>query len=395
MRDSRRNVLLLALCQALFMTCGSLIITTAALVGVQLAPSPGLSTVPIGLMFLMVMVATLPASLFMRRVGRRNGLVTGAAAGVVGACLAAAGIAQGSFFVFCAGMMCIGVFNSFSQYFRFAAADTAPDGYKARAISLVMAGGVVAAFVGPNLARVTLDAVPAVPFAGGYLSVALIAGLCAMVLSLVRIPRPTPQELAGPARPLLAIAASPTYFVAVLAATIAYGSMNLLMTSTPLAMQAHGHPFGSTAMVIQWHVFGMFAPSFFTGRLIHRFGTITIMLVGAGLLCGCVVVNLAGAAVEHFWAALALLGIGWNFLFVGATTLLTDAYTPSEKAKAQGLNDLLIFFVVAMTATGSGMLHAGVGWTRLNQAVLPALLVVVVACLWLALVRRRAGIVSA
>ena len=371
------------------MSCGSLIVTTAALVGVQLAPSPALATVPIGLMFMMVMVATLPASLFMRRVGRRNGLFTGAMAGVGGASLAAAGIIQSSFPMFCSGMMLIGVFNSFSQYFRFAAADTAEDGYKARAISLVMAGGVVAAFIGPNLARLTLDAVPRVPFAGGFFTVALIAGACALVVSQLRIPRPTARELAGPVRSLWVIALSPTYAVAVLAATVAYGSMNLLMTSTPLAMQAQGHAFGSTAMVIQWHVFGMFAPSFFTGRLIHRFGTLWVMLAGAVLLCACVAVNLAGVGVVNFWAALALLGVGWNFLFVGATTLLTDTYTPAEKAKAQGVNDLLIFLVVAVTATSSGMLHAGVGWLRLNQAVLPALLVVMAACLWLAMVRRR------
>jgi len=383
-----RNVVLLAVCQALFMTCTSLIAATAPLVGVALAPRAGLATVPMGLLFVAVMATTLPASLLMRRVGRRNGLLAGALAGVAGASLATAGIVAGSFAAFCAGMMGIGVFSAFSQYFRFAAADAAPDGYKARAISLVMAGGVVAAFIGPNLARATREALP-VSFAGGYLSVALTAALCAAVVSAVRIPPAAGPEAGGPARPLRRIAASPVYLVAVLGGIVAYGSMNLLMTSTPLAMHAYGHPFDDTAIVIQWHVFAMFAPSFVTGRVIQRLGVLTVMASGALLLSACVAVNLAGTGFAHFWSALALLGVGWNFLFVGATTLLTEAYAPAEKAKAQGVNDLLVFSMVALTAFSSGALHAAVGWTTLNLAVLPALLLVAAACAALGLARRR------
>ena len=389
MRDSRRNVMLLALCQALFMSCGTLIVASAPLIGVVLAPTPALATVPIGLMFLAVMTFTLPASLLMRRIGRRNGLVLGGISGAVGAGVAAFAIHDQDFFLFAVGMMFIGVFNSFSQYFRFAAADTAEDGFKARAISLVLAGGVVAAFLGPNLARLTRDSVTSVPFVGGFLCVCVLALLCAAVVSRVRIPRPAKEERDGPTRPMWAIVSAPTYLVAVLGATIAYGSMNLVMTSTPLAMHAYGYDFGSTASVIQWHVVGMFAPSFFTGRLINRFGTLQVMMVGAILLCACVLINLAGVAMINFWIALALLGLGWNFLFIGATTLLTGTYTPAEKAKAQGTNDLMVFSIVAITASSSGAIHASLGWARLNMAVLPALIVVVVACLWLMIARRR------
>ena len=388
-RESRRNVVLLAVCQALFMTCTSLIVSTAALVGLALAPSPALATLPQGLMFLVVMASTLPASLAMRRVGRRAGLMAGAGAGAAGGAIAFAGVTLGSFVLFCAGLCLLGLFNSFSQYFRFAAADAAPDGHKARAISTVLAGGVVAAFTGPNLARLTADALPAAPFAGGYATVCITALACVLVLSRIRIPAPSSAERAVGGRPMLAIAASPVFLVAVAGATVAYGSMNLVMTSTPLAMQVHGHSFGATAGVIQWHVFAMFAPSFFTGRLIQRVGVVQVMIAGAALLVACVAVSVAGTGHLHFWASLVLLGVGWNLLFVGGTTLLTEAYAPEEKARAQGVNDLLVFSVVALTASFSGALHESLGWLRLNLAVLPAVVAVLAACVWLALRRRR------
>jgi MFS family permease len=387
--EARRNVLILATCQALYMTCTSLLVTITALVGVRLAPTPALATAPIALMFLVVMASTLPASLFMRRVGRRVGLVCGAGAGVASGTLACAGIVTGSFALFCVGMMVQGLFHSFGQYYRFAAADVASDGFKSQAISLVMAGGVVAAFFGPNLARITADVVPAAPFAGGFVTTALIAALCALVVSRVRIPPAPVGERAGVVRPMRVIAASPVFLVAVFGAMVAYVSMNLIMTATPLAMQAFGHPFGSTATVIQWHVVGMFAPSFVTGSLIQRFGTLGVMGSGAVLLMACVLINLTGTAMTHFWIALLLLGVGWNFLFVGGTTLLTEAYTPAEKAKTQGVNDLLVFSMVALSALSSGLLHAWIGWARLNLAVLPALALALLACLWLAARRRR------
>ena len=389
MQQARRNVALLALCQALFMTCTSLSVSTAALVGLAIAPTPSLATLPVGLTFLVVMSATLPASLFMRRVGRRRGLMTGAGAGVLAGGAAALGIAWQSFAMFCLGLALLGVFSAFSQYYRFAAADAAPDGYKARAISMVMAGGVIAAFAGPNLARFGADLIPGARFAGGYVVVSGLAALCVLALARIRISPPGPEETGGAERPMAAIALSPVFVVAVLGATFAYGSMNLVMTSTPLAMQAHGHLFSATASVIQWHVFAMFAPSFVTGRLIARFGVLQVMLAGALLLAACVAVNLTGVDYIRFWLGLTLLGVGWNFLFIGGTTLLTEAYVPAEKAKVQGVNDLLVFSVVALTATLSGALHESLGWLRLNLVVLPGLVVVVLACVALLVARAR------
>lgn len=388
-------MLLLALCQALFMTCTSLSVATAALVGLRIAPLPALATLPIGLMFLVVMTSTLPASLFMRRVGRRRGLMSGAAAGALGGAVAAAGIVVQSFALFSMGLCFLGLFSSFSQYYRFAAAEAAPDGFKARAISLVLAGGVVAAFTGPNLARVTVDLVPGAPFAGGFLAVAGLGVVCTLVLAQIRIPPPSHEEITAVRRPMRIIAATPVFMVAVLGATVAYGSMNLVMTSTPLAMQFHAHPFGDTASVIQWHVFAMFAPSFFTGRLIQRFGVLRMMVTGCVLLGACVLVNVTGVDYEHFWSALVLLGVGWNFLFIGGTTLLTEAYTPAEKAKAQGVNDLLVFSMVALTATLSGVLHESLGWRAINVWVVPGLVLAAVACLWLMAARRVSSRVEA
>ena len=302
----RRNVVLLAACQALLYTSSSLVVATAALVGVALAPSIELSTLPLGLMFLATMSATMPASLLMKRFGRRAGFLLGGAIGALGSALCAAGIQRGSFLTFCIGLALIGVFNGVGQYYRFTAAEVASEQYRSRAISLVMAGGLIAAFTGPNLARLTRDMMPGA-FTASYLSLVAVSLLGMVLISGLRVPPLSAVEIDGPTRPLARIARQPVFAVALLGAMVSYGVMNLLMTATPLAMNGGGFTFGDTAWVIQWHVLGMFAPSFFTGHLIRRFGVANVMLAGGVLLLACVVVNLSGISATHFWAALVLL----------------------------------------------------------------------------------------
>lgn len=386
----KRNVLLLASCQALMMSANSLIVASAALVGAALAGDPTLATLPIALLFAGVLSCTFPASMLMKRLGRRAGFLLGLSLGCAGAATATLGIHLGSFATFCLGMLLIGTFNAFGNYYRFAAADVASEAYRSRAISYVMAGGVVAAFVGPNLARATRDMMASAEFAASFATLLGLYALSMLALLFARIPPTTPKERSGTARPLSEISRQGKFVVAVLGAMIAYGIMNLVMTATPLAMEHHGHLFDDTAFVIQWHVFAMFAPSFVTGHLIRRYGTANIMLIGGALLGSSIVANLMGGSVLSFWTGLVLLGVGWNFLFVGATTLLTETYEPAEKAKTQGLNDLLIFTTVALTALSSGYLHYAFGWQTLNYVLIPWLLLAMGAVLWLKLGQRPA-----
>jgi MFS family permease len=248
----------------------------------------------------------------------------------------------------------------------------------------VLAGGVLAALIGPELAKHTKDMLAPVTFAGSFASLILVALVSAVLLQFIRIPVPTAAERREAQRPLSMIARQPAFIVAVLGGMVAYGVMNFVMTSTPLAMAACGQPFDNTASVIKWHVFAMFAPSFFTGHIIKRFGTPQVMMVGAAIMALCVAINLTGITYVHFWAALAVLGLGWNFVFVGATTLLTTTYRPSERAKVQALNDLLIFGTVATTAFIAGFAHHAVGWQVINFAAAPFLVLAALATLWLA-----------
>jgi predicted MFS family arabinose efflux permease len=383
-----RNVLLLTGCQALFMTATSGMISAAALVGFGLAENKSLATLPTSLQFVAIMVATTPASLLMRRIGRRDGFTVGAAIGVVGALLAVKGLFDASFVLVCLGHFLVGIFNGFAQFYRFAAADAASDATRARAISLVMAGGVLAS-VGPLLASLVKDWFAPVDFAGIYIGVAGLYLATIVLLRFVTIPRPTAEERAARGRPLLTIMRQPLFIVAVLAALVGYASMSVVMTSIPLAMQVCGLSFFVSAQVIQWHVFGMFAPSFVTGYLIKRFGVHTIMVAGAAIEALCVLVNVMDAALINFWIGGILLGVGWNFLFVGATTLVTNAYTPAEKAKTQAANDFLIFSSVAFASLISGVLHESIGFTLMNYAVLPFLAITVIATLTIVRQQRR------
>ena len=381
-----RNIFLLAISQALMITCTSLMLTTSALVGRILAENEAFATLPFALLFLCQMLSTIPASLYMGKVGRRLGFITGTLSALIGAIITTIAIFQGNFALFCLGTALIGVFNGFGQYYRFTAAEVCSEEYRSRAISYVLAGGVLAAFVGPNLANWSRQALP-VEFAGCFTSLIALYFLSFIMASLLRIQRPTQVSSKYSGRPLIEIARQRAYMVAVVSAMVGYGAMNFIMIATPLAMHHHAHPFSDTAFVIQWHVFGMFAPSFFTGHLIRRFGTANVMLVGILLVGLCIGMNIAGTTVIHFWAALLLLGLGWNFIFLGATTLVTDTYDTTEKSKAQALNDFMVFGTVSVTSFSSGAVQHALGWQTINLAVIPFLALVLAANLWL---RRKA-----
>lgn len=355
------------------LSCTSLIISTSALVGVALAPTPALATLPLGLTYLCIMMTMIPASLLMKRYGRRIGFALGGSAGLIGGSTSAFGIYQGSFTVFCIGSAIFGIANGFAQYYRFAAAEIVDESYKSRAISWVLAGGLVAAFIGPNAANLTRQMIPGAQFSASYALIALFCFGIIMIQLLIRIPLPSAEETAGHKRPTRFVLTRPVFMVAVLCAMIAYGTMNLLMTATPLAMNHRGMAFGDTAIVIQWHIIGMFAPSFFTGSLIHRFGVLKIMFVGALALMACVLVALNGQLYANFFVGLILLGIGWNFLYIGGTTLLTEVYLPAEKATIQGINEFMVFSATAFTAFSSGYLHHTLGWETLNRYTIPVI----------------------
>ncbi|HTW51029.1 MAG TPA: MFS transporter [Stellaceae bacterium] len=383
-QGSRKTVLLLAGCQALAMTSMSVLATTSAIIGHMLAANKALSTLPVALQQTGMMCATIPAALLMGRIGRRGGFWTGAGFGASGAVVAGTGIWLGSFPVFCLGTFMIGGSNGFAQQYRFAAAELADEGFRARAISLVLAGGVVSGVFGPETARWSRDLFAPVAFAGCFAMIVVLQLGAAALLGFVRLPPPPPRgTLRGAGRPLGQIVRQPLFIVALLAGMIGYGVMALVMTATPIAMIDCGFRFTDAAFVIQWHILGMYAPSFVTGSLINRFGVSTILLTGAALLLACCGVNLSGIAEGNFWAANALLGVGWNFLFIGATTLLTRTYRPEERAKVQALNDFMIFGTSTVSSFSSGALLAGSGWTSVQLTVMPFVAVAVAAIVWM------------
>jgi MFS family permease len=376
MRLELKNVLVLTSCQALAQTGTIMIITASGLVGYMLAADKSLATLPVSFLMIGTMITTIPASLLMGRVGRRPGFWLGTLLGAVGASIAAYGLLRGSFWLFCIAHTFYGAYLGFSQFYRFAAAEAATPAFRSRAISYVLLGPAVAAVVGPHLVAFTRDFSASGAFVATYLTVIFLTLFATVVVSLIDLPKPVAEKGDMPARPLSQVIAQPKFLVAVITAAVGYGVMNLAMTATPLAMQAHHHDIGQTAFVIQWHVLGMFLPSFFTGNLIARFGAPRIMLVGVVLLLVHVAIALSGVEFLHFVSALVFLGVGWNFTFLGGTNLVTETYRPSEKAWAQGVNDFTVFITVVIASFASGALLHSFGWVGVNLLALPLLLAV-------------------
>jgi MFS family permease len=389
--NTHRNVGLLAACQAMLFTNNSTLIAINGLAGLALAPSATLATLPVTCWVVGGALATMPASQYMRKVGRQSGLMRGASIGILGALICAAAVWEASFWLLCFGTLVFGTFNSFGQYYRFVAAEVAPMEFRATAVSLVLAGGLVGGILGPTISRVTIDLVEP-KFTGAYLALIAFVLVTIAILSRIRVPPLSAAEQAASGRPLAEIARQPKYIVAVLSGAISYGVMNFLMTSTPIAMRGCGHPFGDAAFVISSHVVAMFAPSFLTGPLIRRAGVIPVMLAGAALNIASVAMAISGLAVANFWWSMVLLGVGWNFLYIGATTLLTETYRPEERAKAQGANETAIFAMMALSSFSSGMIVTNAGWESVNYAATPLIAIVIVALTFLSLNMKKSKV---
>lgn len=381
------NVLILAFCQAMLFTGIGLVVSSSALIGKQLAPSASWATLPLAIQYLTTLLTIFYVSRLMARKGRRFVFVRGALLGSAGAMIASLAIWLGNFPLFAFASVFIGMHTTVAQFYRFAAAESVSDEFKARAISLTLAGGVFAAFIGPNLARLSRTLLEQ-DFLASFLVLALVTALSALMATRLNLPLPPKIDECDSARPLVAIVRQRNYLVALLAAMIGYGIMNFLMTATPIAMDFCGFPFSSTTLIIQWHLVAMFAPSFFTGDLIRQFGVLRVMQTGGLLLVSSALINLSGSTFEHFEMALILLGIGWNFLYVGGTTLLTETYSPSEKTKAQAFNDALIFTTLTISSLSSGAMVSHFGWERINQYSLPFSLTAFVAITWLTTRKR-------
>ena len=386
-----RNLWLLAIAQGLFLTNNVTFIAINGLVGLSLAPLGWMATLPV---MGYVVGGALSTGLVARsqsRFGRKTSFQLGLLVGLLSAGVCAYAAMTRQFWLLVAATIVAGYYNANAQLYRFAAAELANSDFKEKAISLVLAGGLIGAVLGPNLA-VWTKSLFAVPFAGAYMALAVVAIVSIVVLSFINFPPVVPKNPAnGPldgGRPLSQIMRQPVFIVSTAAAALGYGVMNLLMAATPIAMQQCGLPFSDAAFVLEWHVIGMFAPGFFTGHLIKRFGVLPIMGVGVALNLLCIGVALSGQELHQFLIALFLLGLGWNFLFTGSTTLALGAYTPVEKDRAQGAINFFTFAVMALSSFASGALVTTRGWTLLNYGSLLPVLLTGAALLWLALRRR-------
>ncbi|MBA3910450.1 MAG: MFS transporter [Rhodobacter sp.] len=386
---AKRNILVLVAAQAILGAQMPMIFTIAGLAGSTLAPNVCWATLPISFTVIGSMLTATPISALMQRYGRRAGFVVGALGGALGAAIGAFGLATGSFAIFCIGALLTGIYMSAQGFYRFAAADTASDAFRPKAISWVMAGGLLSAVFGPQLVKLTADAM-AVPFLGTYLAV-IALNLGGMFLFLgLDIPKPLPPAAGAPiGRTRGELLRTPTIVVAMICATVSYALMNLVMTSSPLAVVGCGFNTGSAADVVTAHVLAMYAPSFFTGHIIARFGVERVMALGLTILAAAGAVAMAGVELENFFIALILLGIGWNFGFIGATTMLTSAQRHEERGRLQGLNDLIVFGGVTMASFSSGGLmncsggSVQEGWQMVNLAMLPFLVLAGGALIWL------------
>ncbi len=384
-----RHLWLLTVCQGLFLTNNVAFIAINGLVGLALAPQAWMATLPVMGYVVGGALSTGVVARTQRRFGRRISFQIGLAVAFVSALACAAAAMSQAFWLLCAATVVAGYYNANATLYRFAAAELATPEWREKAVSLVMAGGLIGAVAGPNLASATRQWFT-VPFAGAYVALAAVALLAALLMNFIRFPAPPAAHDSKGGRPLSEIARQPVFIVAAMAGALGFGVMNLLMAATPLAMQVCGLPFEDTALVLEWHVIGMFAPGFFTGHLIRRFGVLPVMSVGLLLNFGCIAVALSGVDLHRFLIALFLLGVGWNFLFTGSTTLSLSAYTPQERDRAQGFLNFCIFATLAVSSLASGVLVTTQGWQWLNLGSLLPVTLTGLGLLWLARVRRLA-----
>jgi predicted MFS family arabinose efflux permease len=389
-RLARRNALVLACAQALAGGNNTVIVSTSSIIGAVLAPDKGLATLPITFMVFGMWAGTLPVGALARRFGRRFALQTGSLFGILSGLISYTAVMQGSFDLLLAGTFCGGLYAAAHQSYRFAAADTASDRFRAKAVSYVMAGGIFAAIIGPQLVIWTKDVLSPHLFAASFLGQSACALIAAVVLQFVCIPhvKARPQH---EVRALPMILRQPRFIVAAACGMAAYAMMNMVMTSAPLAMVGCGHSVTDATLGIQWHVLAMYGPSFFTGTLIARYGVERITGIGLALIAVTALVAISGITVAHFWSALVLLGVGWNFAFIGATAMVTECHRPEERTRVQSFNDFLVFGSMAVSSFASGQLLETVGWAAINEVVLPVVIVVFALMMWVRM-RSRASL---
>lgn len=384
---ARRNALILSLAVALAGANATVIFATGAIIGSMLAPSQALATLPVSVFVVGMAAATLPVGLIGRRWGRRAAFQFGTFCGFLAGAIGCVAVLKGLFPLYCLATFFGGIYAAVSQSYRFAAADTASDRFKPKAISWTLTGGVVAGVVGPQLVQHTMDTWAPYTFAFTYLTQAGMALIAMLVVSQVHIPTPV-RGASRAGRPLAVIAAQPRFVAAVICGVVSYMLMNLVMTSAPLAMKLCGHAISDSNLAIQWHVVAMYAPGFFTGSLINRFGAPRVILAGLLLTAGCAVVDLAGTDVMHFWIGLILLGLGWNLGFIGASALVVQAANPEERTRVQSFNDFLVFGTMAVGSFSSGQILTYFGWDTVNYVVFPFVALALAALVWFA--RQRA-----
>jgi len=390
-RLARRNALVLAVAQALAGANNTVLVATGGLVGAMLAPDRGLATLPITVYVAGMWIGTLPVGMLAQRLGRRATFQLGTVFGVLTGLVCCLAVLAASFPMFLLGALFSGFYAAAHQAYRFAAADTASEAFRPKAISWVMVGGIASAIVGSQLVIVSKDLWLPYMFAGTYLAQALLALVSMAVLTLVNIPKPPARVDGQEGRALAEIARQPRFIAAVTCGVASYAMMNLVMTSAPLAMVDCNHSVTEATLGLQWHVLGMFAPSFFTGGLIMRFGVERIVALGFGLIVLASGIAIAGTGLWHFWIALALLGVGWNFAFIGATTMVTQCHRANERNRVQAFNDFMVFGAVALASFSSGKLLASFGWTAVNEVVFPVVLAAGALLAWTMLRARMSG----
>ncbi len=382
-KQNHRNVAILAFAQALFITALTVQITIASLAGHMLATTKALATLPITATVLAMTLTTIPASLLMKRYGRRVGFMGGAVFGFTASAISAYGIYIHNFTLFNIGALLSGIYAGTAFFYRFAAADAAEETFKPKAISLVLSGGVVAALATPELVRQTTDLIEGSPYLGSYLVIAALPVCAFALLAFIDIPDLCEDDIKNPGRPLRQIARNPIFIFAILGGAMSYGVMSLVMTATPLSMVGGGFMIGETAFVIQGHMLAMYAPSFVTGRLIARFGAIKMSVAGIALLALSAIIAFQGLSLAYYWVSLVALGLGWNFAFTSATGLLTETYSPSERAKVQGFNDFIVFGTMVLATLSSGILLQYSDWIGVNASGLTVVVLTGAVMAWL------------